>query len=253
MPLTKPRLVAQNTLPNADPSPPSWSIAHASFLSSLAPEELETLRSVSRHVRVAKREAVFSAGEDADQVFVVLAGCIRVFQLSTNGRTTILWLNFPGELFGVAEALNGGRREVFAEANVDSALLVMGEPAFAEFLERHPRAAMRAFRILSARLRTLGSSIVDLAADDVPGRLAHLLLRYASSGLTLRCGVSCEPGEVCLDIGLTQGDLANLIGASRQTVTSVLASFRRRGLIRSTARHIHILDVQGLRRTADLH
>ena len=225
----------------------SWITAHSSFLASLSTQELNALGKVARPFTLRKRDLLFSAGEPAQQVYIVQQGCIKLYQLSPTGRITILWLSFPGELLGVAEAVDGSPREIFAEANVDTQLLMITKARFVEFLQSYPEAAMRAIGILSARLRTMGSSIVDLASNDVASRLVHLLLRYAASGQPAACKAVQHHGEICLNIEVTHSDLANLIGASRQTVTSTLAELRRRKLLNTIGRHIHILDVEGLR------
>ncbi len=223
------------------------STAHADFLSSLSPTELGKLMSCARRISPMKREVVFAAGDSAESVFILVSGCIKLYQLSPNGKEIILWFSFPGELFGVAETVRGIQREIFAEANVDSQLLVLSQDDFIEFFRVHPEAAMRAIGILSARIRTLGSSFVDLAADDVETRLIRLLLRFAAGALPRPCDSPTSGKEICLNIGVTHNDLANMIGASRQTVTSTLAGFRRLGLVNLMDRHIHIVDPDGFR------
>lgn len=224
----------------------AWSNAHANLLSSLAPDELASLKNFAKTISVAKREKVFAAGDPANSVYIVVDGCIKLYQLSPGGKEIILWFSFPGEIFGVAEAVSGSQREIFAEANVPSSLLVLSEGDFVKFLGAYPKAAMRAIGILSARIRTLGSSIVDLAADDVETRLIRLLLRFAAGSLPAPCPVQKINDDVCLNVDLTHMDIANLIGASRQTVTTTLADFRRRDLITQVDRHIHIPQPQRL-------
>lgn len=220
----------------------SWSTAHADFLSSLSSEEMSALTARARRTSYEKRQQVFSAGDLSNAVFIVLSGCIKLYQLSPGGKEIILWFSFPGELFGVAETIRGVEREIFAVANVESEVLVLSEADFVEFLRAHPHAAMRAIGILSARVRTLGFSLVDLAADDVETRLVKLLVRFAAGALPRPCGKVGAPGEICLNVELTHNDFANLIGTTRQTVTTTLARFRRRGLLRLVDRHIHIVD-----------
>jgi len=225
----------------------AWSTAHANFLASLSDAEVKALTSRARKLTLRKRAQVFSAGDHANDIFIVVGGCIKLYQLSPGGKEIILWFSFPGEMFGVAEAIRDVQREIFAEANVSSEVLVLSKTDFVDFLRDNPEAAMRAIGILSARVRTLGSSIVDLAADDVESRLIRLLLRFAADGSPDACDMPKINGEVCVNIKVTHSDLANLIGASRQTVTTALATFRQRGLIKLIDRHIHIVDADGLR------
>lgn len=229
----------------------AWSTAHANFLSSLSESELAALTKRARQIAYKKRSHIFSAGDLSKDVYVVLRGCIKLYQLSPGGKEIILWFSFPGELFGVAETVRGSAREIFAEANVDSTVLLLSQSEFEGFLRLNPRAAMRAIGILSARIRTLGSSLVDMAADDVEKRLVRLLLRFAAGTLPLPCQAKHSAPEICLNIEVTHNDLANLIGTTRQTVTSTLTRFRNRGLVRLLDKHIHITDPERLRQQLD--
>ncbi len=224
----------------------AWSMAHANFLSSLSDEELNALTGHAKRNSYKKNQQIFSAGDNAKVIYIVASGCIKLYQLSPGGKEIILWFSFPGELFGIAETVRGVEREIFASANIDSQVLVLSEGDFVEFLRSHPEAAMRAIGILSARLRTVGFSYADLAADDVETRLVKLLLRFAAGSLPTPCMMPKSSEEICVNIDLTHTDLGNLIGATRQTVNSTLAGFRRAGLVDLVDRHIHIIDPDGL-------
>lgn len=229
----------------------AWSTAHADFMSSLSEGEIDTLMGLSKRLSLKKRDLLFEAGDPSRTAFIVAGGCIKLYQLSPSGKEIILWFSFPGEIFGVAELLQSAEREIFAEANMDSEVYCISQQSFLDFLRNHPEAAMRAIGILSARVRTLGSTLVDLATDDVQTRLARFLLRYAAIKTYRPCGHALTNGEICVNIPFTHQDIANLIGASRQTVTSTLASLRRRGAITNVDRHIHITEPKQLRRLLD--
>lgn len=229
----------------------AWSNAHADFMSTLSESETDSLMGLAKRVSLKKRDLLFEAGDPSRTAFIVAGGCIKLYQLSPSGKEIILWFSFPGEVFGVAELLQGADREIFAEANVDSEVYCISQQKFLDFLRTHPEAAMRAIGILSARVRTLGSTLVDLASDDVETRLARFLLRYAAIKTYRPCHHSLSNGEVCVNIPFTHQDIANLIGASRQTVTSTLAGLRRRGAISNIDRHIHITQPQQLKRMLD--
>lgn len=229
----------------------AWSNAHADFMSSLSDAETDSLMQLSKRISLKKRDLLFEAGDPSRTAFIVAEGCIKLYQLSPSGKEIILWFSFPGEVFGVAELLQGAEREIFAEANVDSKVYCISQKNFLDFLRTHPEAAMRAIGILSARVRTLGSTLVDLATDDVQTRLARFLLRYAAIKTYRPCTNSLTDDEICVNIPFTHQDIANLIGASRQTVTSTLAGLRRRGAISNIDRHIHIVEPKQLRRLLD--
>jgi CRP/FNR family transcriptional regulator, cyclic AMP receptor protein len=230
----------------------SWLDAHANFLSSLSDAETSDLLKFSRNLSLKPRDQLFRAGDRSDDVYIVAGGCIRLFQVSSTGKETILWFSFPGEIFGIAEMWSGGDREIFAVANEASKVHSIKRSDFAKFLGTHPEVAIRAIGILSARVRALGHALVGLATDNVKTRIARLLMRFASVSSITPCSDGRLGSEVCVNVRLTHQDIANLIGASRQTVTSTLTHLRKCGTVRTVNQHIHILQPDQLRRMLEI-
>ncbi len=223
----------------------SWSDAHSNFLSSLSEEETASLLKFARRKCLASKDFLFRAGDQSSDVFIVAEGCVRLFQVSSAGKETILWFSFPGEIFGIAELLSGSNREIYADANEATIVYAVNRGDFARFLGKHPEAAMRAIGILSARVRTLGHALVGLATDNVETRIANLLFRFAKVSTIPPCAETGN-GELCVNVRLTHQDIANLIGASRQTVTTTLAELKKSGALRYADRHIHIVGPRRL-------
>lgn len=224
----------------------AWSDAHANFLSSLSRQETDALLSSSRLLDLKPRALLFQAGDQSRDVFIVAEGCIRLFQVSPTGKETILWLNFPGELFGMAEIWSGSQRQVYAVANEAARVHSIHRQDFIEFLGAHPEAALKAIGILSARVRALGHTLGGLASDNVETRIARLLMRFAAIASRTRCSSGVD-GELCVNVRLRHQDIANLIGASRQTVTTTLLRLRKIGAVRMVDQHIHIVQAERLR------
>ena len=225
----------------------AWSAAHANFRSTLTAEEAEDLLKSSRLLTLKSREHLFQAGDPANDVYLVAEGCIRLFQVSPTGRESILWFNFPGELFGIAEIWSRSQRQVYAVANEASRVRAVRRQDFIGFLGAHPEAALTAIGILSARVRAMGQTLGGLASENVESRVARLLLRFAKVSSSTRCPVGVERGELCVNLRLRHQDIANLIGASRQTVTTTLLRLRRQGTVRMEGHHIHIVQPEHLR------
>jgi CRP-like cAMP-binding protein len=232
---------------NNDDGENAWSDAHANFLSSLSEVETRDLLKCSRRLDLKSRDHLFRAGDRSSDVYIVAGGCIRLFQISSSGKETILWFSFPGEIFGMAELWRGNERQLHAMANEASQVYSVHRRDFTDFLGVHPEAAMKAIGILSARVRTLGHILVGLASDNVETRIARLLLRFAAVSSGTRCCDGATEGELCVNVRLTHQDIANLIGASRQTVTSTLAHLRKLEAIRTVNQHIHIVQPGHLR------
>ncbi|MGD8514913.1 MAG: Crp/Fnr family transcriptional regulator [Granulosicoccaceae bacterium] len=244
--------IISHDLSSIDEGRDAWSDAHANFLSSLSQEETQDLLKCSRHRILKSRDHLFRAGDRSNDVYIVAGGCIRLFQVSSAGKETILWFSFPGEIFGMAELWRGNDRQIFAVANEATQVYSISRSDFTHFLGAHPEAAMKAIGILSARVRALGHILVGLASDNVETRVARLLVRFAAVSSGARCCSGSTEGELCVNMRLTHQDIANLIGASRQTVTTTLAHLRKRGAVRMVNQHIHIVQPDRLRRLLQL-
>lgn len=230
----------------------SWTKAHANFLSSLSVEETRDLFKYASRLELKPRDQLFQAGDRSNDVFIVAGGCMRLFQVSPSGKETIIWFSFPGEIFGIAELCSGGQRELYAVANEASVVYAIKCSDFSAFLGRHPEVAIKAIGILSARVRTLGHALVGLATDNVETRIARLLVRFAAVSSGSKCCSEHAAEELCVNVRLTHQDIANLIGASRQTVTSTLINLRKRGTVRTVKKHIHITRPDHLRQMLEL-
>jgi len=220
----------------------AWNMAHANFLSSLSQTELTSLLDTAARRTFAKGASIFEAGGASSEVYIAATGCIALCQLSPGGKEVILSFVFPGEVFGLAEGMRKAPREVSAVAKVPSDVLVFRQKEFLGFLSANPQAALRTIGILSARLRTLGSTLVDLASDNAEMRIVRLLMRFTAGSLPPPCDAMRRAGEICVNVDLTRTDVANLMGTSRQTVTTLFARLQRHRIIRPVGRHLHIID-----------
>lgn len=212
----------------------------SNFLAQMHPDDRRELFAITRICAVAKGERLFCIGDPGNHVYFLQQGRVKIHQLSTMGREVILWFCLPGEIFGIAEAAQDSGREVSAEACEASRVLVLTQDQFKDFLASHPRAALLSLQTMAARLRVLGHMLVNLVSDDAHTRIAKLLLRL-SAGYGERVGT-----DVHLNIRLTHQEIADMVGTTRQTVTSALADFRRRGVLRVDHRLIMIENEERL-------
>lgn len=208
------------------------------FYSKISDKDRDELSHMGVKRRFKKDEMIFHIGSPSDDVYILLNGRVKVFELSKDGKEVILWFCFPGELFGLAEVVKKDNREVNALACSTVEVLAIKYADFQQYLYSHPAMAMQVIELLGARLRELGDVLLNLASDDVTSRVIKLITR-----LTARYGRRFSQG-VCLDISLTHQEMADMIGASRQTVTTVLGSLKRQGLLRTEQRTIYIENDQ---------
>jgi CRP/FNR family transcriptional regulator len=212
-------------------------VAPLDFLTKLSAEHRAELESLARPYSFAKKEIVFGAGSPGNDVYILLEGRVKIYQISDLGRKVILWFCFPGELFGLAETTQVRPREVYAEACTATRVLAFDEKEFKGFLAAHSDAAMLAIELLATRLRVAGEMLLNVSSDDVKTRLIKLITR-----LNAVYGKRVER-ESFLDIQLTHQDMADMIGASRQTVTTTLGQLRRKGVLRIKDHRLHIPDL----------
>lgn len=208
--------------------------APSNFLARLDPADAEALARMARCKRYAKGELVFSAGTPGEKVYFLVNGKIKICQPSPGGRDAILWFCFPGEIFGLAEVAHGGGRVVNAEACEDSEVLAVSQEEFKALLGQRPHVALLSMQVLSSRLRVLGEMFVNLVADDVGTRIAKLILRLGA-----RYGHRAGK-DILLNIPLTHQEIADMVGTTRQTVTSTLSRLKRQGVLSIESRRIHI-------------
>jgi CRP-like cAMP-binding protein len=222
-----------------------WFIPPSDFLDKMRRDDQAALLDLAETRLFRKQTPVFQAGSPGNNVYILKQGRVKIFAVSPIGKQVILWFCFPGEVFGLAEVPRGGRREVYADACADSTVLSIPQQDFKAFLASHPDTAMLVIDLLSCRLRTLGDMLLNLTADDVTTRIVKLLIRLSAC-----YGRQLASEDVCLDIDLTHQDIADMIGTSRQTVTSVLSELRRQGVVRVDHHHIHIPSQRLLERLA---
>lgn len=209
-------------------------LAKVPFFSGVAPDHLETLaRSLQRRtVRAGK--AIFRQDDPGSSLYVIESGVVKVQRASPEGKEVILAILGPGDFFGELALLDGEPRSADAVAKEDTAVLVLERDDFIAFLDREPAVATKLLAALSRRLRRTDQLVQDAAFLDVPARLARALLQLAES-----------PEATT---GLTQSELAAMVGASRESVNRWLQFYRRRGLIESTSGAIRVLQPDELRR-----
>ncbi|HEX7186683.1 MAG TPA: Crp/Fnr family transcriptional regulator [Actinomycetes bacterium] len=214
------------------------------LFAALDAEAQDALRQGMDVVKLAKGETLFSEGEPGDRLYIVTQGKIKLGRSASDGRENLLAVLGPGEMFGELSLFDPGPRTATATAVTAGVLSSIGHDDLQPLLLARPEVAGRLLAALARRLRRTNEAMADLVFSDVPGRVAKALLDLAS-----RFGVEAEDGlRVTHD--LTQEELAQLVGASRETVNKALADFAGRGFLRLEGRAVVILDIERLTRRA---
>ena len=219
-------------------------LANTPLFAALDDEAAAALRSCMNDVKVARGRTLFNEGDPGDRLYVVTEGKIKLGRTAADGRENLLAILGPGEMFGELSLFDPGPRTATATAVTDTSVLGLGHDELEPWLTGRPEVAAQLLGALAQRLRRTNEAMADLVFSDVPGRVAKALLDLAR-----RFGVQSEDGlHVTHD--LTQEELAQLVGASRETVNKALADFASRGFLRLEARAVVILDIERLSRRA---
>ncbi|HEX5533897.1 MAG TPA: Crp/Fnr family transcriptional regulator [Actinomycetales bacterium] len=219
-------------------------VRRAPLFAGLDDEAAASLLSRMERVDLSRGEVLFSEGDPGDRLYVITAGKVKLGRASGDGRENLLAVLGPGEMFGELSLFDPGPRTATATAVSDVQLVGLGNAELQTGLRSNPEVGKHLLQALAQRLRRTNESLADLVFSDVPGRVAKALL-----DLSRRFGKQTDQG-VLVAHDLTQEELAQLVGASRETVNKALADFAGRGWIRLEARAVILMDVERLHRRA---
>ncbi|MEP7765630.1 Crp/Fnr family transcriptional regulator [Sanguibacter sp. 25GB23B1] len=206
--------------------------------------DTRSLLASMKKIELSRGDVLFEEGQPGDRLYVIREGKIKLGRRSGDGRENLLAVLGPGEMFGELSLFDPGPRSLGASAVSDSVLYELEHGALIAALEENPGVAKHLLTALARRLRRTNEALADLVFSDVPGRVAKALL-----DLSKRFGEQVDEGiRVAHD--LTQEELAQLVGASRETVNKALADFAGRGWVRREGRAVVLLDVDRLERRA---
>lgn len=214
------------------------------LFAALDPEAAAALRASMIELRARKGDVIFVEGEPGDRLYIVVEGKVVLGQAAPDGRETLLAVQGPGEMFGELSLFDPGIRTSTATALTDVVVLGLGREALRPWLTGRPEVAEALLQALAQRLRRTNEAMSDLVFSDVPGRVSKALL-----DLKEKFGVE-RGGEWFVEHDMTQEELAQLVGASRETVNKALADFVHRGWLRVEQRSVTILDLERLQRRA---
>lgn len=196
------------------------------LFSSLSPDALESLAGRMRRRRLPGSASIVYRGDPSGALYVILSGRVKVHTMTLNGDEVILDVKSAGDFFGEMSLLDGQPRSADVSTLESSELALLDGEALRETIEGQPGVAWAMLGALSLRLRDQNAQIEMLMTRDVAGRVANLLLHLADTQ-----GQALANGQVRIEVGLTQSDIAAFVGATRERVSRVLTGFRGQGAI----------------------
>lgn len=212
------------------------------LFSELPAEQLQQLAGVLREVHYKKNVIIFHVEDPGNAMFILKDGLVKITIEDQNGREIILRILYATDFFGEMSLLDGMPRSATVTTQEQTDALVLYRDHFLQLIERSPKILLNMTATLSRRLRKMNELIRSLAFYDVYGKVARVLLTLASEK-----GRVTEQGTV-IDLRLTQQELAELAGMSRETMTRTLRDFQQAGCVRIESGIITILEVSMLQR-----
>ncbi|NDD29106.1 MAG: Crp/Fnr family transcriptional regulator [Proteobacteria bacterium] len=207
---------------------------------SLEAEDLQQVASIAHLKHHPKEHVLFERGDTGDEFLVVVQGRVKLFVLSEDGRELTLRILRPPQSFGEVSLMDEFARSTSAVALTDVTVLSISKHDFRRLLEGNTRLCIGVITALSRRLRDLTDDTAGLIFHDVYQRLARKLLT-----LSEEMGRQTDEG-VEIPQRLTHQELANLVGATRETVTKALNDMEGRGLLLVRKKQVVILHRAGL-------
>ena len=215
-------------------------IRRAPLFTALDDAAASTLRESMTQVKVSKGHTLFKEGDAGDRLFVVVEGKLKLGTSSGDGRENLLSILGPGDMFGELSLFDPGPRTATATAVTDSIVLALANDQVIGWVTANPQVSLQLLKRLARRLRRTNEVLADLVFADVPGRVAKAIMDLGE-----RFGTKKEDG-LHVNHELTQEELAQLVGASRETVNKALADFAGRGWVRLEPRAVVVLDYERL-------
>lgn len=199
-------------------------------------------RAIARTYR--KNDLIFHEGDAGESLFVVAEGLVKVYVTSGDGGEMVLATLTEGDIFGELAVISGARRSASARALQPTTLLALTRATFTELVRDEPSLVTALFELMGKLLRRMLMQASDLVFLDLPGRVAKLLLEAAEE--------KGEPGDdgIAVDLGVSQTDLAAMVGGSRPSVNQILRQFEERGYLTIDGKKVVIRDMELLKRRA---
>ena len=207
------------------------------YFADLEAEAFEQLCRYAKHTTLKRGTPIFAKGDPPTSLFAVISGTVKISISSPDGRNAILNLIGPGEIFGEIALLDGQVRSTDATANTNCEMFTIDRREFVPFVRSQPTVAMKFIELLCTRLRRTSDQVEQVILQDLPGRLASALLR-----LTERSRLT--EGE--RTIAITQQEISEMVGMTRESINKQLRAWAARGWVRLEHGSIIVLKPEPL-------
>ena len=216
-------------------------LARTGLFRGVEPSGVSALARQLHRVDFPRGHTLFVEGQPGDRLYIIVSGKVKIGRSSPDGRDNLLTIMGPSDMFGELSILDPGPRTSSATTITDLRAVSIDREALCAWMVERPEIIERLLRVVARRLRRTNDNVADLIFTNVPGRVAKQLLQLAQ-----RFGTQ-EDGALRVTHDLTQEEIAQLVGASRETVNKALADFAHRGWITLEGKSVLISNCERLR------
>lgn len=212
----------------------------AGFLADASDALRDLLDDLATEVKLAKGDILFDEGDEGDALFAIMSGTLEFSTLSADGRRLALDVMRPGALFGEIALFDPGPRTATVSALTPTTLRRVRNRDLRAAIAQHPELGLDMISLAGRRMRWMNRQLSEQVFLPMPVRLARKVLY-----LTL------DDGRTLPDLSLSQAELAEFVGATREAVSKTMAQWKREGVIESSRGGLKVLDRAALQVVAE--
>jgi len=206
------------------------------LFNGLPDDQLEAIKKIAIEKQINKGEIVVSEGDEGKGFFVIVAGRVKVFKVSAEGKEQILHIFGPGQPFGEVPVFAGQRFPANAQAIDSARVLFFPRVAIVDLITANPSLALNMLAEMSKKLRLFAVQIENLSLKEMPARLASYLIHLADE----------QGEEESVTLKISKGQLASILGTIPETLSRIFAKLSGNNLIRVEGKEITLLNRGGL-------
>lgn len=209
-------------------------LSQISMFDALPMEDLMEIDRMSPMSTLRKNTVIQTPETFREGLYILKQGKLRLYKLNADGKQFTIGILGSGNVFGEVDSFSMGTKDIYIETIEDTILCAMGKEQFEEFLTSRPQLIMKMLKVLSEKLQERDAMLEQLALGRVGDRLLHLLLKLADQ-FGIEDGLFHK-----IDLPLTHQELANMVGATRESVTVVLNELAKEDILKTGRMSIHI-------------
>jgi CRP-like cAMP-binding protein len=211
-----------------------WYLSQISLFEALTIEELQEIERMTPMTTIKRGELIQSPDTFREGLYMLKEGKLKLYKINPDGKQFIVSILGSGNVFGEIDSFSLGTRDTFIETMDETILCSLGKEQFEQFLVDRPHLTVRIMKELSRLLKERDAMLAQLALSNVRDRILHLLKTLAE-----KFGIP-EEAYHKIDMPLSHQEIANMIGSTRETVTTVLNDLSKDGVIRTGRMSVHV-------------